>query len=376
MSERAAPALTIEDKERSRKVNVERLLAWKDMLFSNLYTGAAAIVVASLAAMYVVDYLFSHVCRALARRTATTLDDSFIDMIHRPIRASVLLFGLWLTAQHLGVSGNPLFIIAASFKTLAAVLWLIFAMRFTGLLLTYMNSIERISLVEPRTQPLFDNLAKIVLLAGAVYVIMLFWHVNLTAWLASAGIIGIAIGFAAKDTLANLFSGIFILADAPYKVGDFINLDSGERGEVTHIGLRSTRLLTRDDVEITIPNAVTAGAKIVNETGGPWQKERIRIQVGVAYGSDIDLLRRILLEIASHHDEICKDPVSRVRFRSFGDSSLQFELLCWIAEPVLRGRVIDALNCEIYKRLAQERIEIPYPKRDVYIKQMPGTRTE
>jgi small-conductance mechanosensitive channel len=70
------------------------------------------------------------------------------------------------------------------------------------------------------------------------------------------------------------------------------------------------------------------------------------------------------------------DPAPRVRFRSFGDSSLQFELLCWIKEPSLRGRVEDALNCDIYKRLAKEGIEIPYPKRDLYIKQMPGTTTE
>lgn len=355
---------------------MEHILAWKDTVLSNLYIGAAVIVLTSLAAMYIVDYIFSHVCRVLARRTATTLDDSFIDMIHRPIRVSVLLIGLWLTALHLGIPEKPLFIIAASFKSISALLWLIFATRFISLLLSYLNGIDHISIVEPRTQPLFDNLAKIVLLGVAIYLIMLFWHINLTAWLASAGIIGIAVGFAAKDTLANLFSGIFIMADAPYKVGDYINLDSGERGEVTQIGLRSTRLLTRDDVEITIPNSVTASAKIVNETGGRWQRERIRIKVGVAYGSDIDLLRKILLEISTHHDELCTEPAPRVRFRSFGESSLQFELLCWIAEPVLRGRVIDALNCEIYKRLAKEGIEIPYPKRDVYIKQMPGTKTD
>ena len=76
-------------------------------------------------------------------------------------------------------------------------------------------------------------------------------------------------GFAAKDTLANLFAGVFILADAPYKIGDFIVLDGGERGRVTKIGIRTTRILTRDDVEITIPNATIANSKIINESGGP-----------------------------------------------------------------------------------------------------------
>ncbi|OQW99996.1 MAG: hypothetical protein BWK74_00755 [Desulfobacteraceae bacterium A6] len=95
---------------------------------------------------------------------------------------------------------------------------------------------------------------------------------DLTAWVASAGIIGLALSFAAKDTLANLFSGVFILADAPYKIGDFIVLDSGERGEVTNIGIRSTRLLTRSDIEITVPNSIMGNTRIINEAGGRHQK--------------------------------------------------------------------------------------------------------
>ena len=93
-------------------------------------------------------------------------------------------------------------------------------------------------------------MAKTVVVGGAIYLIFQFWGINVTAWLASAGIIGIAIGFAAKDTLANFFAGIFILADTPYNLGDYINLDTGERGKVVHVGLRTTRLLTRDDVEV------------------------------------------------------------------------------------------------------------------------------
>ena len=99
--------------------------------------------------------------------------------------------------------------------------------------------------------------------------------------------------------MANLFSGIFIVADATYKIGDYIVIDSGERGMVTNLGMRSTRLVTRDDVEVTIPNAVIANAKIVNESGGPWEKERIRVPVGVAYGTDTRKVDGILREIAA-----------------------------------------------------------------------------
>ena len=99
--------------------------------------------------------------------------------------------------------------------------------------------------------------------------------------------------------------------------------------------------------------------------------ERIRAAVGVAYGSDVDRVCQLLEQIALSHEEICADPEPRVRFRSFGDSGLNFELLGWIAEPALRGRLIHELNMDIYKVFQQEGIEIPYPKRDVYVRELP-----
>jgi small-conductance mechanosensitive channel len=204
--------------------------------------------------------------------------------------------------------------------------------------------------------------------ALSLYFVLLAWNINVTAWIASAGILGLAISFAAKDTLANLFAGVFILADAPYTLGDFIVLQSGERGEVTHIGIRSTRILTRDDVEITIPNSIMGNVKIINETGGPSEKYRIRIKVGVAYGSDIDKVQSLLSNVAESHPEVCQTPSPRVRFRTFGDSSLDHELLCWVEKPVMRGRVSHALNTEVYRRFLEEGIEIPFPQRDIHIR--------
>ncbi len=355
---------------------MEKISEIMQMVSANRYIEAAIVIFISLIAAVVVDFFITRVCRVLAGRTKTTIDDSFIELIHNPIRYTVLFFGLWIAMVLLELPSRPEEILAAALKSFAVLVWAGFAVRFFSLFLHHFSQVERFRIIEPRTQLLFDNLSKVIITGAAVYFIFIFWNINVSAWLASAGIIGLAVGFAAKDTLANLFSGIFILTDAPYKIGDYINLDTGERGKVTHIGLRSTRLLTRDDVEVTIPNAVMANAKIVNETGGPWEKERVRIKVGVAYGSDVDRLKDILQEIAERHPETCEDPAPRVRFRSFGEFSLDFELLCWITEPEMRGRVIDALNTEIYKRLAKEGIEIPYPKRDLYIKEMPAVKKD
>lgn len=340
-------------------------------LTTNRYIGAAVIFALALAAAMVTDFVVTRVLGALTRRTKSTIDDTLTALLHRPVRTTIILFGLLIATARLELPVGVQSMTVAAIKTIIALVWAGFAMRVIGLVFENLSRADAVSIVEPRTKPLFENLARVLVVGAAIYMVFLFWNIDVTAWLASAGVVGLAVGFAAKDTLANLFSGIFILADAPYKVGDFINLDSGERGEVTHIGLRSTRLLTRDDVEVTVPNAVIANSKIVNESSGRWPKERIRIPVGVAYGSDIDHLRDVLTDIGKQHPDTCDDPEPRVRFRAFGDSSLNFELLCWIEEPVLRGAVLDALHCEIYKGLATEHIEIPYPKRDIYIKEMP-----
>jgi len=321
------------------------------------------------------DWFITRVLTRLTKRTRTDLDDRMLEMLHKPIFYSVLLTGLGLAFTLLEPPSPFGSIGFGLIKTLVVFMWLVLGIRMAILLLDWMTRLpERFLMVQPATKPLFEIAAKLVLIGGGAYFVFISWGIDVTGWLASAGIVGIAVGFAAKDTLANLFAGVFILADAPYKVGDFIVLDSGERGQVSEIGIRSTRILTRDDIEITIPNSTIANAKIINESGGPHLKHRNRVEVGVAYGSDVDLVKEILLgvaQVAVAEKDICSSPGPLVRFISFGDSALIFELLYWIENPVLRGRINDLLNTALYKALAKAQLEIPFPKRDVYIRQMP-----
>ncbi|MCG7899419.1 MAG: mechanosensitive ion channel family protein [Candidatus Thiodiazotropha lotti] len=320
-------------------------------------------------------WVFLPIIRRLAARTASHVDDKIIMMLKAPLFWTVTLIGL-LVASTVSSLGDQLNNILLSIVTSVLVfLWMLFAIRLSKLLLQVASSrASDHAVIRPQTLPLFTNLFAITFFIFAVYFIFQAWHIDMTAWLASAGIIGIAVGFAAKDTLANLFSGVFIMADTPYKIGDYIVLDDGTglRGKVTSIGIRSTRLLTRDDVEVTIPNAIMGNSKVVNESGGPYPKYRIRVAVGVAYGVDIDKVKSILLTIAEENEAVCHDPEPRVRFRTFGASSLDFELLCWVDNPELRGRVVDMLNSTIYKLFLQEGVEIPYSKQDLYIKEFPG----
>jgi len=231
---------------------------------------------------------------------------------------------------------------------------------------------ERFSWIQPSTLPLVQFTFRVIIVALQAYLILSAWEISLTSWLASAGVMGIAVGFAAKDTLANFIAGVFILVDAPYKVGQYIVIDGITRGAVTDIGMRSTRLLTRDNVEVTVPNAVIGNAKIVNESSGPSLRMRVRVNVAVAYGSDVDQVRELLLECVEGMEYVSDVTEPSVRFKLLGDSGLQFQVRVWVNHPVHRGRVVDALNTRIYKALNEAGIEIPFPQQDVHIKEWPA----
>jgi len=190
--------------------------------------------------------------------------------------------------------------------------------------------------------------------------------ISLTAVFASAGIVGLALALAARETIANFFGGISILFDRPFRTGDYIILDSGERGEVAEVGLRSTRIITRDDVQVSIPNYKITEAKIINESV-PRNRFRVRIKAGVAYGSDVDQVEELLLQTAKSNQLVTLLPEPRVRFRSFGDSALEFELLCWAYKPESKGKLMHQLNRDIYKAFNAAGIEIPFPQRDVHL---------
>jgi small-conductance mechanosensitive channel len=319
--------------------------------------------------------VFTKSLSQITKRTKSDVDDQLIKAVRKPIFLTLFFFFLGIAVKTVGLSAG---VESALIRILASILvlsWMFRGFTVLHILLSTLSLLkDRFEIIQPKTIPLFELVGKILLIGLGSYILLVIWGINPTAWLASAGVIGIAVGFAAKDTLANLFSGFFIIADTPYKVGDFVNLDSGERGMVTHVGMRSTRLLTRDDIEITIPNNVIGNAKIINESSGRWEKSRIRVAVGAAYGSDVKQVCEVLQQVAENHPELIKDPAPRVRMRAFGASSLDFELLAWIEQPVLRGRIRHELHMQIYDAFNEAGIEIPYAKQDVYIKELPAAK--
>jgi small-conductance mechanosensitive channel len=352
---------------------VEQVSFWLDNNLQNPYWRVAIIISLALVVALALRVLVLPLVYRLTRRSSSDLDDRIVGMMFLAIIRTVILVGINLATLDFVHNERLEVLISSVTTTLVILIWgRFFAVAGTDSFKRLSQNADRYKWIQPQTLPLVQFMFKVFLFGLMTYLIMSAWHINLTSWLASAGVVGIAVGFAAKDTLANFISGVFILVDSPYKVGQYIIIDGETRGVVTDIGIRSTRLLTRDNVEVTVPNAVIGNAKIVNESSGPSPKMRVRVNSSVAYGSDVDQVREVLLAALEGVPHVSEDQPPVVRFVAMGESSLDFQVLVWLKHPVFRGRVIDHINTQVYKALTAAGIEIPFPQRDLHIKEWPA----
>ena len=194
--------------------------------------------------------------------------------------------------------------------------------------------------------------------------------IKLTGLAFFVGILSVGIGFGLQNITNNFVSGLILLFERPVKPGDMVTVGDTE-GRVQEIQMRATTVLTRDNVTIIVPNS-----QFVSDTVTNWShrdpKVRIHIPVGVAYGSDVPLVTELLLKVAKDHPQIIDEPSPNVRFTGFGDSSLDFELLGWITEPMLRKKILSDLNYAIDDALRQHDVTIPFPQRDLHLQSLPS----
>ena len=338
------------------------------LIISNPFLKSASLIVLSVFFAKITDIIFTLIFKKFVDRTETKLDDRILQLLHKPIFYSILFVGFIISIKTATLPDYIEFIFVGCFKTATIFIWLFVTSKILVMSMEWVSRQAKTnSLLQKNTLPLFNNLGKIAIGLFGVYFIFLSWGININGILASAGVLGVVLGLAAKDTVSNFFAGIFLLADAPFKEGDYILLETGERGYVTQMGLRSTRFMTRDEIEITIPNSVIATSKIVNESGGPKEIERVRITMLIAYGSNIDKAKKVLTDIASKNSNVLDNPVPRVRFREFADHGMRLQLLFWIEKPESRGRTVDAINTEIYEEFSRNNILIPYPTMEVLL---------
>jgi small-conductance mechanosensitive channel len=211
------------------------------------------------------------------------------------------------------------------------------------------------------------SITRYVFLLVGLLVILQTVGINLTTLNVLAGAVGIGIGFGLQNIASNFISGLIILLERPIKIGDRIEVGPIE-GDVVEIGARSTKILTNDNITVIVPNSKFITENVVNWMyNGP--SVRFRVPVSVAYGSDIKLVERLLLDVAKANPDVLKEPEPVVRLLGFGDDGLNFELRPWSTTLVHRkGKLVSALNSAIYQTFSEHGIEIPFPQRDLRIR--------
>lgn len=224
-----------------------------------------------------------------------------------------------------------------------------------------------------RAGPVLKFALRVVIWGLGLMMILNTLEINITPLLAGAEIAGVAVALAAQDVLGNFFGGAVLYVDTPFRVGDWVQV-SGQFGEVLQIGPRSTRIKTLDSQLMTIPNSKIAGDAVINFSASE-EYMLIRLKIGVAYGSDVELVKKTMQEAVDNvfaktpylsHDE----PVE-TNFLSFGDSSLNFELVICAAKSLYYYAALDAVNCEVDRLFHERNISIPFPQREVRILNMP-----
>jgi small-conductance mechanosensitive channel len=190
--------------------------------------------------------------------------------------------------------------------------------------------------------------------------------VRLDALLAASTVLAVGIGFGLQNIAQNFISGLILLVEQPVRHGDFIRVDN-VLGTVDDIGLRATTVVTRDEVTIVVPNSALITGQVVNHSR-PTTSLRVRVAVGVAYGTDPARVVEALMGVAKANPGVMDAPAPEVRFEDFGDSSMSFALFCWIPNAREDLRTSSALRFAIEKRFREAGIEIPFPQRDVRVK--------
>ncbi|MRR55263.1 MAG: mechanosensitive ion channel family protein [Deltaproteobacteria bacterium] len=305
----------------------------------------------------------------IARITKTELDDRIVLRITPPVELLTLTAGLYFAVRSLPIHDRVQIVLAGMVFIANVLIFANITYRVADEFLTwYGNRVEERTGTKVGTQifPLIRKIFTIFLVCAVLIVVLKHFGYDVLSLLTALGLGSLAIGLAAKDTLANMISGFTLMIDRPFRIGDRIQLASGKTGDVVDIGLRSTRIKTVDNTLLIIPNSELCNSTVLN-MACPDMRSQGRISLGVAYGSDVDKVKSIMLETAAENPEVLQDPSPEAFFLSFGDSSLNMVLVFWVRDYTKIIPVTDQLNLLLMTAFTNNDIQIPYPTRKVLL---------
>ncbi|HEY3419728.1 MAG TPA: mechanosensitive ion channel family protein [Methanomassiliicoccales archaeon] len=349
---------------------------WQNNLPSPFESNYGAFVVTllgwiaiALVVMFVVDPLIHFA----TRKTETDLDDILLRILRYPVFVFIVTYGIVINSlEILNLPRNYVKMIETAYGLIIILLVAYVAYKiFDEVVLYYAKEFSKKTdtEIDDVIVPVMEKLGQVLIPVLALIAIFNMFGYDVTVLLAGVGFLGIVIGFAAQSTLANFFAGLQMLVDRPFKIGDLLEIEGGDICEVTRIGMRSTVLYnTFTHEEVIIPNDQIANNKIVNMVE-PDRKLIVTVKVGVGYGSDVEQVKRILLEEAAKHPNVLNTEGHKtvVRFSDFEASDLLFKIFLWVDDVKNQFKVGSDYREAILREFNKAGIEIPFPQSVVWL---------
>lgn len=338
---------------------------------TNKYLHSIIILAVSFVLSQLVVLISQKIILRLTKKTKTEIDDLIVARTNKPISFILLLVGLRLAIIPHPIRPQVLDIIEHSISSLIIAIITYIAIVLLDIIISnwgkkFASRTE--SKVDDEVVAIFQRFSRIVLSFVGLIFILQVWGIQVGPLLASLGIAGIAVAFALQTTLGNIFGGISLIIDRSITVDDFIKLDDGTQGIVDDIGLRSTKLKSPDGDLIIIPNGKLADSKIYNYHK-PLHKTRVMVEFGVKYGSDVEKVKKMVLNEIKNVKGILADTEPIVIFEELGDFALKFKAFFWVSSIEKKIGSKEAALSAIYSVLNKNKVGIPFHTRTIHISQ-------
>jgi MscS family membrane protein len=336
---------------------------------SHIFLEFLFILFISLIVAFIAKFILIRILKPLAKKTKTKVDDLIIKSISSILFYIILAIGFKIGFQTFQLQVEIYNNLVDTFLILLVVIALLRII--TNLSKHWIEDWAKKteSTADDRLIPLLQKIMKAVVIILAFIFVFDAWEIDISPLLATAGIAGIAIGFAVRDSLANILGGIQLVIDKTFKVGDKVQIESGEMGVILDIGLRSTKLKTYDNEVLYIPNGQLANAKVKNFTV-PDLSIRVNVEFGVVYGSDSERVKQVVLEAVKKIEGVLEEPAPVVQFLKMSDFSLDHVVRVWVKEYTEAYNMKLIVTEAVYNALNQAGIGIPFPTRTIFTKSM------
>jgi small-conductance mechanosensitive channel len=338
---------------------------------------AALLFLGSVALGLITRWILNTLGRRLIARTVSDLDNIILEIVVDRIKWIAVVAGAYLASEELALTTAVSNVTARQWLGYGqGVIFVCFVAVIAAVLIRVADSSVKYTMetharkssqkLNEAILPLLNRVINILIFLIALIIILHHFGQDVSSLVVSLGVGSLAIALAAQETIANMIGGFVIMTDRPFRVGDRIKLPSGEIGDVQEIGIRSTKILDFDNNLIVSPNAELIKGRIVNYSY-PLEQIRIAVDVGVAYGTDVERAKSIMTRFAMDRPDVLKAPPPAVFLVGFGESSLNLQLNGRTNDYRLKFSVETTLREQIYNAFLKEDIQIPLPQRVVHL---------